>query len=60
MNETVELGISESERVELEAVLDQCLAEIKQLRDECERLGATTDERLRRLRPEGEQLQVRL
>jgi len=54
MSETVELTTSESEQAELEAVLDQCLTEIKQLRDECERLGATTDERLRRLRQERE------
>jgi hypothetical protein len=50
MNETVELIMKESERAEFEATFDQCLAEIMQLRDECERLGATTDERLRRLR----------
>jgi hypothetical protein len=54
MNETVELTMNESERAEFEATFDQCLVEIKQLRDECERLGAATDERLRRLRRDRE------
>jgi hypothetical protein len=59
MDKLSDLTMTESEQVELEAALDQCLVEIKQLRDECEQLGATTDERLRRLHREREHSQTR-
>ena len=59
MNETVELRITASERAELEAALDQCLREIKQLHIDCERLGEVTDERLSRLRRERERPQAK-
>ncbi len=59
MNETAELTIGEPEGSELEAELDQCLGEIRHLRDECEHLDIATGERLRRIRRECEQFQER-
>jgi hypothetical protein len=46
MNETLELTISESERAELEALLDVCLAEFEQARGEHERLMAQVDQNI--------------
>ncbi|MBI3951117.1 MAG: hypothetical protein HY314_11765 [Acidobacteria bacterium] len=47
MSETIEVTIKESERAELEALLDLCLAEFDQARGEHERLMAQVDQNIR-------------
>lgn len=46
MSETIELTMSESERAELEALLDLCLAEFEQARSAHERLMAQVDQNI--------------
>lgn len=46
MNETIEMTLSESERAELEALLDLCLAEFEQARGGHERLMAQVEQNI--------------
>ena len=60
MNKSITLTITETERAELEALLDAYLAEVEKDKGEHERIMARVDKRLSHVKELQEQLRLKL